>query len=864
MSREEKRKEIRDHHTILQAIKEIGAISELVEYESGHGYKYGVDIEVAIYGRNYGPGKKVGPYIRMFEYPPGAEIVHQGDWETNTFFIIEQGAAEVFVDIGGGQQKQVAVFEAGRPVGEMGVIAGVARAATVKAHHERGIRVLEVQRPALRILRKLKKFGTALDLTYRDNGRKSTLTTINLSEDLRQQLNDISEFKVIVRGHTICSEGTFIDKLYIIKDGWIERSSTSKQGPVTDHMGPGYALGMNALTIDRARWTFKATALGRTELLEISLSKLKANPALLKLLQTEFEPYGTIGTPLQPVKELTFTPAAKTAQKHILDKGLADANNLLLMDMDLCVRCGNCSLACHEIHGQSRLTRRGIHVLRPKHADRPKLDQSLLAPAVCLHCKDPECLTGCPTGAIARFSGGQVDIVPSLCIGCGDCATQCPYNSISLIPRDDLKRSPATGAKAAPAKTAGPAKGGGDRKGQPAPEPAKEPFAKQLFTSLKLKYDEKPKPVIAEDNLVAVKCNLCNDTPLNPKVDGKPVYKDHKYNCEENCPTGALMRVNPSQYFEEIGRIKGKAFRQDGSTLYGSQFGWKDAGKQIAHTVGILATLALCGGTMAGIVSYGLGTPLFNTQWFNLRWITGLVGLLGIVVVMLYPGRRQVWRKRAGALRYWMLAHAYAGVIAGVVLLLHGGTHLGGILTSILMISFDLVILTGLIGLLLYWIGPRTLTQIEGEPLLVEDLIRRRQELFQEIADVTLTSQSEAEQQGRQQQFAANFLGTRDKVLDLTTSLGFLMRQYFKRESLDDLLKSIHTLFEPDTSKLDKSEKDAFLRLLDAAVIIRRIDALIYIHRALKIWLPPHVISTSVMLATMLIHIVQVTYYLWK
>lgn len=127
-------------------------------------------------------------------------------------------------------------------------------------------------------------------------------------------------------------------------------------------------------------------------------------------------------------------PVAR-AQEDLIETGLVDATNLLVMDMDLCVRCGNCSMACHQIHGQSRLVRRGIHINRPVSIKKNSSYQSLLTPAVCLHCKDPECLTGCPTGAIARFPDGQVDIDSKTCIGCADCATQCPYNAISMIPR---------------------------------------------------------------------------------------------------------------------------------------------------------------------------------------------------------------------------------------------------------------------------------------------------------------------------------------------------------------------------------------------------------------------------------------------
>src|SRR5213076_3310234 len=85
------------------------------------------------------------------------------------------------------------------------------------------------------------------------------------------------------------------------------------------------------------------------------------------------------------------------------------------------------------------------------------------------------------------------------------------------------------------------------------------------------------------------------------------------------------------------------------------------------------------------------------------------------------------------ALRYWLLTHVYLGVIAGVVLLLHGGRSSGGVLTSTLMVSFDLVILSGLFGIACYLIVPRIMTSIEGDPLLIEDLRARRQELREEL-----------------------------------------------------------------------------------------------------------------------------------
>jgi hypothetical protein len=367
--------------------------------------------------------------------------------------------------------------------------------------------------------------------------------------------------------------------------------------------------------------------------------------------------------------------------------------------------------------------------------------------------------------------------------------------------------------------------------------------------------------------MVAIKCNLCNGTTLNPTdKSGKKLYKEHKYNCVESCPTGACFRVSPTQYFNEISAITGKALAStDGQTVKGRNNLPSDRGKQAVHLLGILFTLLLCGATMYGIVKLGLGTPVLNTTWFNFRWITGLVGLLGIVVVMIYPMRRQMWMKRSGPLRYWMLTHAYAGVIAGILLLLHGGTSLGGLLTAVLMISFDLVILTGLLGILIYWAGPRALTKIEGEPLLIEDLRRRREELYQEIADLTATTQINAKNQGREAAFTSTFLKGRDNVLDKITSLSYLMRQYLRKESLETLLNSVEKDFQAEANKLtDPTEREAFIRLIKAAATVRRVDSLIYVHRALKLWLPPHVLFTSLMLALLLVHILQVTYYLWR
>jgi hypothetical protein len=216
---------------------------------------------------------------------------------------------------------------------------------------------------------------------------------------------------------------------------------------------------------------------------------------------------------------------------------------------------------------------------------------------------------------------------------------------------------------------------------------------------------------------------------------------------------------------------------------------------------------------------------------------------------MTYPARKQVYRRRAGALRYWMLMHVYLGLVAGVSLLLHGGPTTGGLLTSALMITFDAVILTGLFGVAVYLIAPRIMTSIEGEPLLVEDLRARREELSETLADIGQRSSAELR----------DFI--RRKVRGKVFSFSYLVRQYLRREELNALLAAARQEYEAEARALDPESRQLLLEAVEATVTLRRVDSLIYLHQLLKLWLAPHVVATSLMLALMLVHVVQVVFF---
>ena len=487
-------REITDRRRVVEAVQHLALTAELFEEQNGK-QKYGADLEVIVQGRDYGNGKRVGPYVRLLTYDSGEEITRQGEWGGNNFYIAVEGALDVYVG-----QKKISQLEPGTCFGEMALLAGIERNATITVPANQQAVVLEVTRPALRLLRKLPKFGSILDETYRSHGigrvleDLSSITGKPLSGPFAEELHRVGRYMVYGKNHILCTEGASVDRLILIKSGWVRRSlgvpfhAASPEVVLgmdettgVDFLGGGNCLGIEAVSQPET-WKYRASVMARTEVLEIPLNQFSTDPKLREQLVATFSSLSTAGSALPlTIEAVPDLNALKAAEEEIAT-GIVDGTNVLVMDMDLCIRCGNCSLACHNVHGQSRLLRRGIQIERPVAIGKKRL-QHALVPQVCMHCQDPECLTGCPTGAIFRDSSGDIDIDAHTCIGCYDCATQCPYDAITMVAREaPLKR---------------------------------EGFASKLKSAFSLKI-EPPQPVEASDDLVAIKCNLCEDTTLNP------------------------------------------------------------------------------------------------------------------------------------------------------------------------------------------------------------------------------------------------------------------------------------------------------------------------------------------------------------
>ena len=104
-----------------------------------------------------------------------------------------------------------------------------------------------------------------------------------------------------------------------------------------------------------------------------------------------------------------------------LEQELMQGQNLLLLDLHKCTRCDECVKACVATHddGVTRLVRDGLRF------------ENFLVATSCRACMDPLCMTRCPVGSIRRKDTLDI-VIEDWCIGCSNCATDCPYGNINV------------------------------------------------------------------------------------------------------------------------------------------------------------------------------------------------------------------------------------------------------------------------------------------------------------------------------------------------------------------------------------------------------------------------------------------------
>lgn len=147
------------------------------------------------------------------------------------------------------------------------------------------------------------------------------------------------------------------------------------------------------------------------------------------------------------VKRKSATPSSGTNIRR--DHTIKQVEVSKLVDIDLCIGCKACEVACKEwndlqveethnfggYQSHEDLTPSTWDLMRFNEVELEGNDIAwLIRKDSCLHCEEPGCLLACPApGAVVQYENGIVDFDQDKCIGCQYCVSGCPFD----IPRFD-------------------------------------------------------------------------------------------------------------------------------------------------------------------------------------------------------------------------------------------------------------------------------------------------------------------------------------------------------------------------------------------------------------------------------------------
>ena len=466
------------------------------------------------------------PAIRIRRFTPGEIVCRKGEYELDLCFILS-GSVELLDEVEG-RRIRVATLGAGRFYGELGALGGLPRTVDVVALEE--TEIFYVPRHALKFLEINPQARALLGERYRQMAVTVTVADIELFRGLPPGFIDelipkceIQRYEL--RGVPLVTQGEPGDALYIVRDGFVQVVREREDGTrrVLAYPRAGEYFGEMAMFETDVRWASVLTA-GKCELIKIKrddfLDLCRRYP------QIEQQCRRLIAERRE--QEKTITPEISEMLERSGQLGVIQADALLVMDLDLCIKCDNCVKACESLHGQSRLIRNGIQIGK------------YLIPSACRHCDDPKCMNSCPTGAVKRRPEGEIYFQYDMCIGCGNCAIACPYDNIAMIDTPTFDRAQARKARTM----------NDPNFFRPYPvashDVGEQGLLERLFgwgRTSKRKPVQLPAGRDYDHVPVAfpIKCDLCDGLPF--------------MGCVHNCPTGAAIRIDPAKLFEETGAI---------------------------------------------------------------------------------------------------------------------------------------------------------------------------------------------------------------------------------------------------------------------------------------------------------------------
>jgi cGMP-dependent protein kinase 2 len=427
------------------------------------------------------------------------EVIFERAETGSSLFAIAEGSA--LVEVNPVDPSITVTIPQGSIFGEVGLISGRRRGATVRAGADSIM--VEVSRTA------------ALKLQAQVPAAKRAITRISVERQLLQlfgsgltpedlaEVLDSAEVTPVRAGQTIINEGEEGEDIFVIRVGSMIVEKMIGGKPVfLSYLPAGSYVGEMGL-IGGGRRTATVRAAIKSEVIKLHGAAfrrlMEKKPALLARAKKDMAARQQVNSFIES-RKADFSGAvdmySETA-KFLVDNGIGEATDVLLIDEHLCVGCDNCEKACADSHeGLSRLDREAGRTYAHLHV-----------PTSCRHCEHPHCMADCPPNAIHRGPDGEV-FIDDTCIGCGNCQRNCPYGVIRMdsVPpeKPSLLNWILFGKGPGPGE---PSKKWRYKNAEPGVEKAKK----------------------------AIKCDMCAG------IEGGPA-------CVRACPTGAAIRVAPENF----------------------------------------------------------------------------------------------------------------------------------------------------------------------------------------------------------------------------------------------------------------------------------------------------------------------------
>ena len=103
----------------------------------------------------------------------------------------------------------------------------------------------------------------------------------------------------------------------------------------------------------------------------------------------------------------------------------------IMIDIDKCNGCKNCSIACMQAHRADEGSVYTLDLSSPDNESRNFIQMDSAGryiPIFCRHCDDPECVFSCMSGALTKDpQTGFVICDEDKCGACFMCVMNCPY-----------------------------------------------------------------------------------------------------------------------------------------------------------------------------------------------------------------------------------------------------------------------------------------------------------------------------------------------------------------------------------------------------------------------------------------------------